>query len=383
MIYQLSGSFHTLTHWQSGGTKEDTLKGYTVPGQGSIVPPVLSGDKVCLFPYAMKAKEYKTEYEDTRRSYITTNVSGGQAIHNTPVYGIIKKIEQKEGTVVNDYYYASIYYSPVGFRFEGIPVDYLNVFGDEDERGTTLYETKKGKGKIDGKEYTTYLATDKKHEQKINKDYTGPALLPVIQVRFSTAWQWYSNTKQIPQWVKDFCKDDTAEPISGRFGEELRDVTKEVEDEVAKEHPLWFQYYDIFGDMIPLYEDEKEQQPEAGFVYNNYMDISNTFYNLQDSGGSFMYYANNVGANWYTHKFSGIKGDENPFLGMNEKLLSVEPGGFILGKKNTKAKTVTLPSYWDAFSGYKSRNFNDIYKEDGLEYVIIGLEVVDDFKFFK
>lgn len=377
MKYQLSGSFHTLTHWQSGGIKreEDTLAGYTVQGGTAIIPPLLIGGKVAIFPYGMKAKGYDYTEEKSGTQILYRVYPGNQPMNVKPVYGVIKSYEGQSFGTTDKYVYASIYWEPLTLHFEGIPAD-KEMFGDLTETGATLYETRKGQGTYNGTKINTYLATDKTHNLVITNSYTGLAIIPVIQVRFYTSWEWYKTIDQIPQWVRDVCKDETADIITKGYGYEIKEVTEEIENEVKKMHPDWFSFpLDLSKTGMPLAYGGSTILP----IYNLSLSLLGS-YDETDGGKTDV--TSILGLENRTTAKKFIK-DRCPFLGMKEYTLGSSLGSFIVGDKDGSAKIVKNSTYQNGLTGRNMGLQNDIERLSAQKFIVTDLDVIDNFTFFK
>lgn len=387
MNYQSSGSYHTLTHWQSGKTRRKWPE-YKYGSDCNLIPPMLINGNIALFPYGSRVKGYKyftsgEEYSDELNGYqvIEYKSEGQQIIPVKPVYGEICKADWTLFGSTDHYYYVSIYYSPLKLDIEPLTLYYKKW---SEDGNLIFYETDKLHGESDGREIDIWKKNEKKHELHIDKHYTGTAIVPEIECRMDLTIQYYNNYDKIPEWQRKFCKDRTDITYQSSLGDEIPEVTKRIKNEVKKKHPEYFDYPLKLGEYgTPLYyanlyttggvgsnfgirylesEDEKT-------TYLNRANAIGTSYNMDEFGGK-SWGDDDIDFSFATLGFPEIKGP-----GIAYTIV----GSFLTGEVS-EDNVVEGGNISSGFEGDWPGGDNDLHT---AEYIVTGLKIVNNFKFFE
>lgn len=391
MNYQSSGSYHTLTHWQSGKTRRKWPEYYY--GSGSnLIPPMLINGNIALFPYGSRVKGYEyfttgEDYSDELKDYQAINYlsEGQQKIPVKPVYGEICKADWTLAGTTDQYYYVCIYYSPFKLDIEPLPLYYKKW--SEDDGNLIFYETNKVRGENDGQEIDIWMKNDKKHELHIDKNYTGTAIIPEIECRPSMVTGYYNDINKIPEWQRKFCKDRTDLTYQASPPDEIPEVTERVKKEVKKKHPEYFKYPLKLGEYgTPLYLASVDRgYPYEFEPYMINLDIR--YLESEDEQTTYLNRANRIGKSYNRDEFGGMLWGEDNFgfhiyafpeiEGLNVAYDIV--GTFLTGEVNEN-NFINGSIEWNAMELGGAGGGNALQVD---EYVVTGLKIVNNFKFFE
>lgn len=391
MNYQSSGSYHTLTHWQSGKTRRKWPE-YKYRSGSNLIPPMLINGNIALFPYGSRVKGYKyfttgEDYSDEFNGYQTINYlsDGQQIIPVKAVYGEICKADWTLFGTTDHYYYVSIYYSPVKLDIEPLPLYYKKW--SEDDGNLIFYETDKLHGESDGREIDIWKKNEKKHELHIDKHYTGTAIVPEIECRMDLTTHYYNNYDKIPEWQRKFCKDRTDITYQASPADEIPEVTKRIKNEVKKKHPEYFKYPLKLGEYgTPLYLASTDRGDP--YEFEPYMiNLGIRYLESEDEKTTYLNRANEIGKSYNRDEFGGMLWGEDDFgfhifafpeikgRGIAYNIV----GSFLTGEVS-EDNFVNGSIEWNAFEGDWTGIDNELHT---AEYVVTGLKIVNNFKFFE